>query len=214
MIVYTAITNEDSLLEQPSAVCVPGVKFYAFANRVQPSETWEILPVANSPFDSRLNTIYHKVCPHLIFPQEEVSLWIDRKLRFSFGTSVLKWADYLLDNVDIAIFPHDEQHCIYQHAASCIHEHPADRSAIRAQIYHYTQELCPANIGLADCRVILRRHSDAMRQFNELWWSEILKTSPMDGISFSYLLWRTGMKVRYFPGTISDGSLFQYPPPK
>jgi len=121
----------------------------------------------------------------------------------------LNLAESFLSGADIAVFAHAERYCLYQEAAHCIHRHKDDPEVIRRQVSRYTQEGVPANYGLAECSILLRRHTKQVREFNELWWNEILAGSVRDQISFPYVAWKTGIKVNYIPGAVWDGSLFR-----
>ena len=68
----------------------------------------------------------------------------------------------------------------------------------------------PANAGLSECCVLLRRHTDAIKDFNEAWWEEIRRGSRRDQLSFDYVARRCGLKYRYFPGSVEQpNSLFR-----
>ena len=59
---------------------------------------------------------------------------------------------------------------------------------------------------LADTAVLLRRHTDRVRGFNEAWWAQLQQRSVRDQVSFPFVAWRAGVAVRAMPGTIRDGS--------
>jgi len=209
MKVYTAIAgNYDLLKEQPDSIRLQGMEFHAFMDRPQVSRTWNIQAVVNQ-FDSpRLNAKYHKVLPHLSFPDSEITLWIDGSIEIRANTSILNLAHSFLGDADIAVFRHPHRYCIYQEAIHCIHHRRDDREIIRKQVFRYTQEGYPANNGLAECTILLRRDTEQVREFNKLWWSEIQQGSVRDQISFPYVVWKTGIKVNYLPGVIADRKLF------
>ena len=107
-------------------------------------------------------------------------------------------------------FPHALRAVSYTHleAIHCIHQKNDTPAVIRAQIYRYTQEGYPANNGLMECSILLRRNTKKIRQFNELWWSEIQTGSIRDQISFPYVARKIGIKINYFPGAVGDGTWF------
>jgi hypothetical protein len=92
---------------------------------------------------------------------------------------------------------------------TCLHRCKDDPELIHRQVFRYTQEGYPANNGLAECTVLLRRNTKRLQEFNALWWNEILGGSIRDQISFPYAVWKTGIKVKYIPGVVWDGSLFK-----
>ena len=50
--------------------------------------------------------------------------------------------------------------------------------------------------------LILRRHSERVARFNQLWWDEIERGSQRDQISFPYAVAKAGVRVGYFPGSL------------
>jgi hypothetical protein len=208
MLVYTSITaGYDSLKEQPKSVGF-GVAFRAFVDGEKNSETWRVRPVTSTFATPRLNAKYYKVLPHKVFPEQEYSLWVDGSVEICPETSILDLVDKFLSAADLAVFAHDRRNCLYQEAAYCIMHRKDDSETIFKQVSRYTQASYPANNGLAECSILLRRHTKKVKAFNELWWREILAGSFRDQISFPYAAWKTGVKVEYIPGTVGDGSLF------
>jgi len=209
MKVYTAIAgNYDTLQEQPESVRLPGVEFCAFLDQPISSLTWTVKAGAVSYSSSRLNAKFHKILSHKAFSKGEITMWVDGSITLRATTSVPSLVERLLQNTDIAVFQHPRRYCLYQEAIHCIHHRLDVSNVIREQVYRYTQEGYPANHGLAECTVILRRDTRQVREFNELWWDEIQRGSVRDQISFPYVVWRTGIKVSYFPGYLGDREFF------
>jgi hypothetical protein len=209
MNIYTAITgNYDSLKEPPEGVCVSGVNFYAFTDWAQPTRAWKILPAKEAFRSPRLNAKFHKILSHISFPESDITLWIDGAIEILPTTSLLDLANSFLREADIAVFHHRFRYCVYQEAIYCIHDKRDTPAVIRGQIFRYTQEGYPANHGLAECSILLRRNTKQVSQFNELWWSEIQAGSIRDQISFPYVARKAGIKINYLPGAVGDGTLF------
>jgi hypothetical protein len=208
MVIYTAITGNYDLLKEQPELPRQGLQLEAFLDREQPSRTWRVRPATTTFPNPRLNAKYHKILSHINFPSFEYSLWIDGSIVICPGTSVSHLADYFLSDSDIAVFAHRKRYCLYQEAAHCMYRHKDDPETIRRQVFRYTQEGYPTNNGLAECGVLLRRHTKRVKEFNDLWWNEILGGSGRDQISFPYAIWKVGVKVNYIPGSVGDGSLF------
>ena len=209
MVVYTAITAGFDLLREPApAILDPAIQFRAFLDSRRRSRVWRARPACSVWPDPRLNAKYHKVLAHLCLPREAVSLWIDGNIEICPPVSLAALADRYLRGADMAVFRHRQRTCIYQEAIYCLHQRLDKPAVIRRQVFRYTREGFPANHGLAECSVLLRRHTPAVREFNEFWWREIQAGSIRDQISFPYVAWKTGIKINYFPGTVRDGTPF------
>jgi len=210
MKVYTSITGQyDRLRDPPESVCAEDIEFHAFLDKPQASDVWKPHVANTSMSTSRLNAKHHKVLPHLSFPDCDISLWIDGSIEICPDTVLQNLAHQFLREADLAVFAHGKRYCIYQEAIYCLHHQLDDPAAIRNQVFRYTQEGYQANQGLAECTVLLRRHTEHLKQFSELWWQEIRTGSVRDQLSFPYVVRKTGLKVKYFPGTINAGKWFR-----
>jgi hypothetical protein len=74
---------------------------------------------------------------------------------------------------------------------------------------HYRYENYPTGAGLAECPVILRRHTKGTELFNEIWWNEIETHSRRDQLSFNYVAWKLRIRYAVFPGKLNDNDLFE-----
>jgi hypothetical protein len=52
----------------------------------------------------------------------------------------------------------------------------------------------------------LRRHTQAVRAFNEAWWTEIVRGSWRDQLSFDYISWKLGISYVNFPLSLHEGN--------
>jgi GT2 family glycosyltransferase len=203
IVVYTAITDDyDDLKEQPETAKTENIEFVAFMNSEKESKTWMYSPICNEFKDSNRNAKIHKVMPHLFFPEKEYSLWIDGSVHIDFPFSVEKLIEIYLADCDLAVFNHPDRNCIYQEANACLARKLDDPEVIRRQVQRYTQNGYPANNGLCECSVLLRRHTPEIQKFNEMWWNEIKNGSRRDQISFNYCVEKLGLKIRLFPGDL------------
>ena len=56
----------------------------------------------------------------------------------------------------------------------------------------------PDNNGLSENNIIIRKHNNkSCIKLMENWWEEIRKYSHRDQLSLSYIIWKTGIKVKY-----------------
>lgn len=204
-VVYTAITGDYDGLKELPELSRKGVECVAFLDRerIKTDPTFWSIKKAHAEFkDQNRNAKIHKIMPHLFFPDKEYSLWLDGSCRIEFPFTVERLIDIYLSDADLAVFKHPIRNCVYQEANACISAKLDDPDVIREQVNRYTKENYPSNFGLAECSVLLRRHTPAMKAFSELWWNEIKRGSRRDQISFNYVAHKTGLKIQYFPGDL------------
>jgi hypothetical protein len=211
-VVYTAITaGYDALKEQPHAA-VNGADFVAFLDQPCESETWRSYPIHRGFADPTRNAKIHKILSHRYLPTAEYTLWIDGSVTIAAARSLQHLIDACLAECDLAVFSHRYRTCVYQEASVCLERRLDAPEVIWQQICRYTADGFPANAGLGECSVILRRQTPAVRAFNEAWWEEIANGSRRDQLSFDYVARKHGLRYATFPGTIADNPWFRRGP--
>ena len=163
---------------------------------------WQIEPMVPSRMDPLMQAKVYKVLAHMMLPPgTEYSLWVDGSMEFSSGLHPGRLAQECLGDADLALFRHPSRSCLYDEALICSRRGLDDPAVMARQMNRYRAEGYPRNNGLAECSVILRRHTPAVARLNELWWEEINKGSRRDQLSFNYVCWKLGIKHALLPGT-------------
>ena len=212
LVVYTAITDHyDSLKRQPEAA-TRGADLVAFVNGETPdSKRRGRCRSPERAFDDPVrNAKIHKILSHRYFPDKTYSLWLDGSVVINFSFPVEHLVSAYLADCDVAVFRHSRRTCVYQEAQASLLQRLDDPQIIRRQVDTYTHAGYPANAGLSENCVLLRRHTAAVQDFNEAWWEEIRRGSRRDQLSFDYVAWKCGLTYRHFPGSIGEpGGLFR-----
>ncbi|MGH7789804.1 MAG: glycosyltransferase domain-containing protein, partial [Candidatus Binatia bacterium] len=211
-VVYTAITDAyDDLKEQPHRRANQA-EFVAFLDEPRESQTWRTYPIHTAFADPTRNAKIHKILSHRYFPAADYTLWIDGSVTIRADRPLQRLIDTCLAECDVAVFRHRMRTCVYQEASVCVERQLDDPEVIWQQICRYTAAGFPPNAGLGECCVILRRHSPAVRAFNEAWWEEIAHGSRRDQLSFDYIASTLGLRYAVFDGTIADNPWFRRAP--
>jgi hypothetical protein len=211
IVVYTAITGEYDRLKDPAGTAA-GADFVAFVDEptrsAMTSRVWRPRDVHAEFRDPVRNAKIHKILSHVYFPDVEYSLWLDGSVAMRSTDSIRWLVEVHLADCDLVVFRHSKRDCVYQEASICLQRRLDDPAVIWDQIRRYTKEGHPSNAGLAECTVVLRRHTAAVKAFNEAWWEEITRGSTRDQLSFPYVARKVGLHYGTFPGTISSNPLF------
>ena len=195
-------------MKDPPLKAQAGSELVAFIDKIQPSRFWKMKPIHSEFADPCRNAKIHKILPHIYFPKAKYSLWVDGSVQIKFQGSLEELAEIYLKERDMAVFAHQTRNCIYEEADACIKGGKDDPGAIYRQMMHYKYENYPIGVGLAECSVILRRHTEKVRLFNEVWWNEIKTHSRRDQLSFNYVAWKLSVRYALFPGCLPDNDLF------
>lgn len=199
LLVYTAITRGYDALRPVPPAAWGEEDFVAFVDEAQSLPPWESRPLERHGLDDVRASRRYKILGSVLFPQYQYSLWLDGKMEWITETPLSNLLELLGDR-DLAVFPHDQRTCLYQEACECLHRQLDDPQVIYRQVQRYTREGFPAQQGLVDNAVLLRRHSPAMADFCRLWWQEVSTGSRRDQLSFNYCAWKCGLKYRLLPG--------------
>jgi len=169
---------------------------------------WHICPLAFSEMDNVRNACWHKLHPHVLFPDYKYSVWVDSNVQIS-GSSVYDIIErHKRAKHKIAISLHPNRDCIYEEANACIVDGKDNPALINTQMTILRKHGFPKHAGLYETNLLLRRHMD--KQIIDLcnqWWAFIRDYSRHDQLSFNYLLWKNGIKhypldkksMRYHP---------------
>ena len=198
--VYTSIIGgKDTLKDNQNTT---GAKFVAFMDKPVESKIWEIRDSCKEFIDPVRNAKKHKILPHLYFPDAEYSLWIDGTMTLKVPLEEL--VNKYLKDTDIAMFKHPYRDCLYDEALACINLGLDNPDTIKKQVEEYNLEGYLPRRGLFEATVILRRHTNEIRAFNEIWWDEIQWGSRRDQISLPYVLHKTATDITTMEGYVHD----------
>ena len=156
---------------------------------------WKIRPMKFTELDSVRNARWHKMHPHILFPDYEYSVWIDSNVQI-LGCEIYDYIDeQIIKNHNIATAIHPYRNCLYEEAQECIRQHKDNAELIRKQIDIISKEGFPKEMGLFETNIFYRKHKDkAVIELMSAWWRFINSLSRRDQLSFTYLLWKKGIE--------------------
>lgn len=202
-VIYTCITGDyDSLIL--NTYLDPNYKYVCFTDNISYLKKgivgpWHIEPLHFQQSDNTRNNRYHKLHPHLLFPQYEESLFIDANIQLR-GKLLFETADKLHNdtNVFLAIPPHRRRKCIYDELELCISLGKDDEDTLLKHRAFLEQEKYPRQMGLTENNVIYRKHMDPRCiKIMEDWWYMVENYSRRDQLSLFYVLWKNGKHMTY-----------------
>lgn len=186
-------------------------KFIAFVQGAI-SDNWEIRKPCDRFKDPVRNAKIHKILAHK-YADTPYSIWVDGNISFNVPPSQL--VDQFLGDGDIWLMTHFcEDNDAYWEGIRC-HSLDNEPNAVIDQLERYRIEGFPEGQQIYECNVIIRKHSEKMEMFNDLWWAEISAGARRDQIATTYCFWkmeRMGMKldVRTMEGNVRTHPYFDY----
>jgi hypothetical protein len=180
----------------------PGVDFVLFADR-RPRFVrgwqWRPYPPEVAGLSPTMTNRFTKFFPHLIFPEAEVSIYVDANtLMLADLTPLL--AEFLDSGADIGLFPHKQRFDIYEELAFAtrVGKVPAaDAAKGEAQVAFYRAGGLPDGHLFTENAIIFRRHGNpALAAAMDLWWAQMETYTRRDQLSLPWVLHRSELKVK------------------
>jgi hypothetical protein len=175
---------------------------------VKESKQWTLKAVPDLFISPRRNSRMPKILAHQ-YADADYSLWIDGNITLKVPMQHLIDEWMLPDDWDMAIFKHHARDCIYDEAMICATNHLDDPEKIINQVRGYEIKEFAKHKGMAECGVILRKHSPKMEAFNNAWWSEYGRHAHRDQLSFPIAVEKTGLRVHYITPSVYQHPYFE-----
>ena len=189
-IVYTVISGNYDTLRKPTVV-TPGWTYICFTDQNIQSDVWTIKPLPEIiTSDKTLNQVKRqrimKICPHLLFCDYDVVVWVDANL------IIKKNMDDLIREYpgDLCVPKHPDRDCIYEESKAIVRYCKDKKQNLDTQEKLYKEEGFPEHFGLNETNVIIRQQNDRVTRIMNLWADTLRKYSHRDQMSFNYALWK------------------------
>lgn len=199
--VVTALTGgRDNLRDDQSDI---DSDFVAFVDKPMNTRKWKMKKCYDRFTSPRRNSRIHKILVHQ-YVDTEYSVWLDANIALRVPAQRL--VDEYLKDYDFAVFRHPERDCLYDEAMISAVHYLDDPEVIIEQAKTYEDRFFAKKKGLAECNVIIRRHTPKVEAFNNAWWSEYCRHSVRDQISFMYAADKVGLRVNFITPAARAGN--------
>lgn len=194
--VYTCVTNGYDDISSP-VILTPSVDYICFNDgSIDVPTPWKDVKIDRKYFGKDANR-YLKILPHLnnILQVYDLTIYIDGSVKIVGDLTPLIQQINDKDEL-IGIYEHPYRNCIYKEAYACATIGHDWFWRIESQIISYKDNKYPANAGLFECGVLLRRHTDKnVQALMNAWWGAYQSGIKRDQISLPYLAWRLGIPI-------------------
>ena len=195
-VVYTCISGEyDDLIKQTyinhnfDYVCFTDNQKLLKRKKVG---FWQIRPLVFTQSDQTRNARWHKTHPHVLFPEYDLSIWIDSNI----DVLSRKMFDLAETGKDLLVPYHYERDCIYDECKAVIDNKKDSFENVTRILNILTENHMPTHYGLNETGILIRHHNvPLIKEMMDEWWSFIEKYTKRDQLSFSYVLWKNGIRI-------------------
>ena len=201
IVVYSALFgNYDALLPFSKE---KNFDYFLFTNnKIKTSTNWTILPIPQEIEKMNISTFkkqrYLKLHPHIYFNNYKLSIYMDTSF-IIIGNLTEFLLRLLSPKFNIYILEHQLRNNISSEMEAVKLLHFETEQMINLIKIKYNTKKFPDNIGLSENCLIIRYHNEReIINLMEEWWEEVAVLSHRDQLSFNYILWLTGIKIKYF----------------
>jgi hypothetical protein len=201
IVVYTCMVGRYDYILPPKPRR-SSVRYVAFVDRRVPLlQGWDQRPLSDEAklLPDNLKNRYHKLFPHLLFPESEWTVYVDSNIRILGDLSEL--VDQIATiGADMACAPHPSGRTLQQEVDACIAQSKANEADLRYQVEAYYGQGINPSAPISENNVVIRRtRSEAVISGMEMWWSELNTRTPRDQISLPYVIDQTGIPFSMLP---------------
>lgn len=159
---------------------------------------WSIRPLDSGADPSKTNR-WHKMHPHLLFPEYKESIYVDGNINIL--------STYIYDQIGQRELPmllprHFIRNCIYEELDALLHSprfSEAEKRDFKTCRDFLVKERFPAGLGLTENNLIYRKHHDAaVVHIMSQWWDCYNKHPPRDQTSLAYVFWKNRLNITQF----------------
>ena len=134
-----------------------------------------------------------KVFAPYIFEGYRFSIYVDGNIQIR--GDITKYINKIGQS-GIAAFELPDENDLYRHALQCIVGKFDVKTLITEQVYSYYIEGMPRHHGMFECTILVRDNVNPVcKEIMADWWKEIYSRSYRDQLSFTYCLWKNGIKI-------------------
>ncbi|KAI8533207.1 hypothetical protein RHMOL_Rhmol11G0279300 [Rhododendron molle] len=167
---------------------------------------WRLILLKHQPYDEpRRNGKVPKILTHRLFPQAQYSIWIDGKMELIVDPLLVLERYLWRGKHTCAIAQHKHHHSIYEEADANKRRKRYARPLIDLQMKIYLYEgmepWSPKKKTISDVpegAIIIREHTALNNLFSCLWFNEVNLFTPRDQLSFGYVVYQLGGRLKFF----------------
>lgn len=195
-VVYTVITGDYDDIESVGAgdnFC--NIDFYCISEKqINVPKPWGNIVLPPSNLSHADLSRYYKIQPHLLFPNHDISIYVDGNIRVVGEISTL--IDYFVKSGELfSAYNHPVRTNVYEEALACAQIGYGSVLKIFKQVNKYNKEGFPGN-GMVEANILIRKHNDnKIKSAMSDWWNEYSLGIKRDQLSLLYCCWKNSVCI-------------------
>ena len=201
--VFTTVLGLTDPLRPPRNVNKQA-RYLVFADQrvqVAPYECIRIPPTDRQR--SRLMSRMIKIlADHPAMHDSDFILWHDAAFQLHCDPVALTAA--MPDDIEMVAFRHPHRNTIEEEAKAIAKLGYVTTDVLEKQVQDYKAEGFPPQQMISSTGFSIRRCTEHVKTFNQVWWQEVRDRCWRDQMSVDYAIWKTGLRAEYIPGHYRD----------
>lgn len=157
---------------------------------------WTIRPLQYNESTNVKNARWHKINADLLFPEYDISLWIDGNIVIMRPEFFERLEKFIRRGDKICIPPHPERRCIFDEAEKIKELKIDNKNTVNQEMRRLKFSGYPRGNGLNETCVMLRRHNDTqIKRVQRKWWRMVRDYSKRDQLSYNWAAWKCGVQT-------------------
>ncbi|WPJ97738.1 DUF616 domain-containing protein [Coraliomargarita algicola] len=205
--IYTAIIDQyDSALQPGFGEPTADVDYFCYTDNELPlPKTIERRLWKRKHRDATRDAREIKIQAFKDFKDYDWVVWIDANCTIN-ATEIKHYLnEQSSPSHPIKVLAHDVRNCLYQEAQWAFVEAADSPARISHQINRYNEAGFPANFGLANTNLLIRKPTNPTAiHFSNCWLKQLSAGSRRDQLSFDFVRWQQNIQIDTIPGIWYD----------
>lgn len=199
-VIYTCITgNYEKIIDH--FYCSPNYDYVCFTDHLPENPKqfiWKFRPLQFSSLDNTRNNRWHKIHPHILFPEYDESIYVDGNIDILTNRIFQDVNRTIKIGNKLALQPHFVRRNLHEEFAECLRLEKDNKTTIKKQekkIFQNNPDFSGRYGRFPEANIIYRYHHDPLviKTMND-WWFWIKNYSKRDQLSLVYVLWKNKLK--------------------
>lgn len=210
-VIYTCLFGYSEAFMNRPVIRDGNTAYVCFTDdRTLKSDDWSFVYIDPAKYGPVKTSKLVKTSPHLFLSEYSSSLYVDNTVRLNRPPCEI-WS-FLSEVKPFVVFRHPWWDCPYVESEKLVETGYLTQEQVDRQMSNYRADGFPKNSGMFHAAVLLRMHNNpAVKKISEEWFEEINKYNYRDQIPLSFLVWKTGFPLGFFPGLAIDDDLVMWP---
>lgn len=194
--VYTCVTNGYDEVSPPT-VLTPSVDYLCFNDgTIKPPAPWQDIKI-DSAFAGKDANRHIKILPQLNnrLKYYDLTIYVDGAIEIVGDLAPLVRSVLCADGQTF-MYEHPRRNCVYLEARACVESMKAPLAKTSKLLASYRKKGMPAEFGLFEGGVIIRKLGSGFEPLMEVWWQTYLSGVGRDQLALMYSSWESGIPIQ------------------